>query len=248
MPHRNVRHLLFEIVSYTFIENSKAMSSNKNKTGGTGKGSVEDAAKAVKRSQEGGTSGESQESGGTEDQGGEQKSGEEQPQDEAGGAGSEGDTKPGEAGAGTESAGAGESQESASGEEKKPDKDLEDLSKEESEETDMPVPDAAACEKFAKQLAKSPAHLESFRNTLAMADAMVSEKNKGPKKTVEEMETANYLRLVDTYGKDFVTAARGTNKGYYSRKAWNAMKNKRGWIEVTKAMPEAAKAEGTTDK
>jgi hypothetical protein len=117
---------------------------------------------------------------------------------------------------------------------------LVDLSNEPSsdEGVAIPAPSESQCAEFAKALANSPEHYEAFKKTLAAADAIIAERARGPRKTLAELETDNYNRLVAKYGKDFVTAKKGTNSGYYSRKTWNAMKNKRGWVEVTKTMPE----------
>lgn len=216
------------------------MTQRNNKINLSKKGSVEDAANALKQSQEGGKAGEDTGGGTTEDQG-EKKPGESQ----TGTAGSEG-AEAGQAGEGSEGGEqSGGSQEGGKAGEEDHGAGLEDLSDEVVEEIPTPVPDDAACEKFAKQLVKSPAHLEAFRKTLAIADSIVKSQSQGPLKTAEELQSENYLRLVNKYGKDFVTAERGTNKAYYSRKAWNGMKNKQGWAEVKRTMPEAAQASQT---
>lgn len=66
------------------------------------------------------------------------------------------------------------------------------------------------------------------------------EKQIAPKPlSVEEMASINYNRLVSQYGKDFVTAQKGSNKQYFSRHSWVQMpKDKYGWTEITTPLPE----------
>lgn len=66
------------------------------------------------------------------------------------------------------------------------------------------------------------------------------EKQIAPKPlSVEEMASINYNRLVSQYGKDFVTAQKGSNKQYFSRHSWVQMPNdKYGWVEITTPLPE----------
>ena len=110
----------------------------------------------------------------------------------------------------------------------------------------VPVPNEEQIEMSAQHMVENPDLFDACQRTVDRARAIIAERNAEPKLTVEQMEQKNYDRLVATYGKDFVTAKKGTNQGYFSRKSWNAMgKNKRGWAEVTKEMPEvAAKLEG----
>lgn len=54
-----------------------------------------------------------------------------------------------------------------------------------------------------------------------------------------KMSSEVYDRLVKKYGKDFVTAQKGTNTTYFSRRTFSAMSgNKQGWKEVSQVMPE----------
>ncbi len=84
------------------------------------------------------------------------------------------------------------------------------------------------------------------RKIIAVADSKAKQKNKTAPvvtKDDDELTAAMHLRNVKKYGKDFVTAKRGTNQMYFTRAAWNSMgKNKQGWVEQTKEMPEAKKA------
>lgn len=218
-------------------------------------GTVEDAAKALKESQNGGSPEDKKE--------GDDKAGEDNPP----GAGTDGDSPEGQdnsnVGAGDDNTGTGPEGEQPPAETPPAMPPIETGANagdnlgpesqnggspevkdrvEEPKEMTTPVPDAEACKEFGERLSNSPAHLEAFRETIAIADRLIAERNAAPKKTLEEMEVVNYQRLVNQYGKDFVTAKRGTNKGYFSRKAWNAMKQKRGWEEIVKTMPEVQEA------
>lgn len=101
-----------------------------------------------------------------------------------------------------------------------------------------PVPNAEQIEHSAQFMAVNPDLLDACRRTIARAEQIVREREQGTKKTADELAAEAHERLVKVYGKDFVTAAKGKNRAYYSRNAWNQMKNKRGWAEVTPTMPE----------
>lgn len=108
---------------------------------------------------------------------------------------------------------------------------------------DFPIPTAKQIQDSAEMLAKNPDLLEAFKNTIAVAEQIIADRDQPVKLTADELKAENHARIVATYGKDFVTAKKGNNKGYYSRKSWNQMgKNKMGWTEVTEVMPEVAQA------
>lgn len=190
------------------------MSNNKKRNQNPAKGTIEDAAKALKDNQEGtDSSEETTEEETTEDQLEQETSREEQPE---GKIGTECDQQ------GSEQSKPGPTS---------------------SEETtgEVFVPTETEIKAFAQRLADNPHQLAAFRRTLTMAESIIKDQAKGPRKSPEEMAAINFQALVNTYGKDFVTAKKGTNNKYFSRKAWNGMgKNKNGWSEVTKEMPEVA--------
>lgn len=192
------------------------------------KGTVEEASKVLEESQKAGEGagedkpeeeqGEDQENKGDGKDGGESKEGQ-------------------EGGAGEDKGDEGDNDEGKGEGEEKGDEDLEEEDPKK-EEIPTPVPNAEQIEHSAAFMAENPDLLEACRQTVARAEQIIAEREKGPKKSAEELAGENHARLVKTYGKDFVTAAKGNNRGYYSRAAWNQMKNKRGWVEVTETMPE----------
>jgi hypothetical protein len=211
---------------------------------GEGAGEGESGDKDNNAGEGAGSSGENTNNAGEGNQGGEGENG------SAGqGAGENGDTNAGEGNNGGtgnsgEGAGEGESEGDGKGEEGEGEDDEEDQEEEDDDDYsgDVNVPTDEQIEHSAQVMAKNADLLDACRKTVARAEQIVKEREQGTKKTVEELAAANYQRLVDTYGKDFVTARKGNNRGYYSRKAWNQMKNKRGWEEVTPNMPELQEA------
>lgn len=125
----------------------------------------------------------------------------------------------------------------------------EDLQQSESEspkvdnEDPWPIPTAEQIEEYAKKIASNTDQLDAIRQVLKRAEEIASIPNTPVKMTAEDLKAANHTRLVATYGKDFVTARKGNNKQYYTRKSWSQMgKGKMGWTEVTETMPEVAQA------
>ncbi len=107
----------------------------------------------------------------------------------------------------------------------------------------VPLPTEEQIEGMTNMLAANPAHIPVMEKCILKAKQIVAAKAAGTPQTAEEKEAAYYAKLVRLYGKDFVTAKRGNNSGFFSRKTWNMMgKDKKGWAEVTKAMPEVAEA------
>lgn len=190
---------------------------------GPAKGSVEDAANVLKTSQQekdsAGTGDTKATEGNASDPGPGESGGQEKPAE---------DLQPSAGEAGTESG----DQDTKAGEEPAGEPSQ-----------PYPVPTAKQIEDSAQMLAVNPELLEAFRNTLSRADEIVEERNQPAKKTVEELRADNHEKLVAIYGKDFVTAKKGNNRGYYSRLSWNKMgKNHLGWTEITDVMPEVAQA------
>jgi hypothetical protein len=94
----------------------------------------------------------------------------------------------------------------------------------------------------AEYLANNEAELVKFETLVKEARAIITERNKPKPLSVEEMEGINYQRLVDRYGKDFVTAKKGNQQTYFTRKSWIALgANRNGWVEVTPEHPELKK-------
>lgn len=95
------------------------------------------------------------------------------------------------------------------------------------------VPTGEDIEKTAAYLADNPEKIKEGETLIARAKEIIAQRNQPAAKTTAELETEAYDRIVRKYGKDFVTANRGTSQKYFTRTQWVGMgKNKQGWVEV----------------
>lgn len=191
--------------------------------GGKKPGTIEDAANALKMNAEG---------GGPD---GEQSEGGEQSKADAGQEGGENaeevnEVKPEEQSGESKGEGQGEGQSETENAEEGEQSEQKHL---------IPVPNAEEIEHSAQYMAEHHELFEACKKTVERARAIIAERNAPPKLSIEDLAAANYDRIVQKYGKDFVTAQKGNNKKYFTRRAWNNLgKNKQGWAEITKVMPE----------
>lgn len=204
------------------------MAKTEKKNSTTGKGSVEDASQILKQSQKDNAGEGDTSEGNTIDQTGEKL----------------GDGKAGEvlnAGGGDKPTPGEENTPTLGSPSSNTNEPNQPGSPEDDEEKEMvfPIPNADQIESSAQILASQPDLIQAMRLTIERAEAIVTERDQPERMNADDMKAANRARLVLTYGKDFVTARKGNNKGYYNRKSWNMMgTNHMGWVEVTETMPE----------
>jgi hypothetical protein len=118
--------------------------------------------------------------------------------------------------------------------------------------TTIPTPSEEDIENGAIQLANNPHLLEPAKRTIARAEEIIADRNKPAPLSAEEQALADHEAKVALHGPDYVDAKRQL-KGHkqpqfrtFSRQTWVTLgNNKSGWVEIAKEMPEAKAAKQT---
>lgn len=110
-----------------------------------------------------------------------------------------------------------------------------------------PVVKEEDIERAGLQLADNPHLIEPAKRTIAIAEGIIADRNKPAPLNDEEQALALHQQKVQLHGPDYVDAERMQGKQKqtrtFSRQTWATLgRDKSGWKEITKEMPEAKAA------